>query len=340
MKAWAAQFLSIGICLLAAGAASAGEYVKRADVRAFIESMNLEYGVDTAVLERVFGEVRYRPDVVRLLGPMPSSAPSPARSYPRYREKFLTPDLITAGAQFWSQHAEELARAHEEFGVPPEVVLGILGVETRYGRNTGSFRAVDALASIAFDGIRRQDFFRDELKELFLLARDKGIDPLEIRGSYAGAVGLPQFMPSSYRKYAVDYDGDGDIDLRGSAPDAIGSIANYIKSFGWVRGEAPKAPVRLLPGSEPELVSGLERVHDLLDVQGRGVVFANSEPPSGPLSIFELPTPGGASKFYAGFTNFEVITRYNRSTFYAMAVLELGDAIRKAKDIALPIAAR
>jgi membrane-bound lytic murein transglycosylase B len=264
------------------------------------------------------------------MGPPPSSAPSPARSYSRYREKFLTPDLISAGSRFWSLHGEYLARAEAEFGIPAEVILGILGVETAYGRNTGSFRAIDALATIAFDGERRQDYFRDELKELLLLARDTGIDPLAIKGSYAGAVGLPQFMPSSYRKYAVDFDGNGAIDLVGSPADAIGSIASYMKAFGWVPGEAATSTVRLLPGSEPELVSGLERVHDQLEVQGKGVVFSGRDPPSGLISIFELPTPGKPSKFAAGFTNFEVVTRYNRSTFYASAVLELADAIRKA----------
>jgi membrane-bound lytic murein transglycosylase B len=137
-------------------------------------------------------------------------------------------------------------------------------------------------------------------------------------------------MPSSYRRYAVDYDGDGRVDLLRSPADAIGSIASYMKAFGWVPGETPTAAVRLLPGSEPELVSGLERVHDVLEVQGKGVVFAGSDPPAGPCSIFELPTPGKVSRFMAGFTNFEVVTRYNRSTFYASAVLELADAIQKA----------
>ncbi|HEU5133833.1 MAG TPA: lytic murein transglycosylase, partial [Steroidobacteraceae bacterium] len=179
-------------------------------------------------------------------------------------------------------------------------------------------------------GERRQDYFRDELKELLLLARETGIDPLSIKGSYAGAVGLPQFMPSSYRRYAVDYDGDGAIDLSGSPADAIGSIASYMKAFGWVPGEVPTAPVRLAPGSEAELVSGLERVHDASEVQIKGVVFSGRDPPAGFVSIFELPTPGKPSKFVAGFNNFEVVTRYNRSTFYASAVLELADAIQKA----------
>jgi membrane-bound lytic murein transglycosylase B len=324
--------------LLAAGllawqpAAAGPDYLARADVRSFIEAMHEKHGIETSDLERILGAVRFQPVVVRLTTPMPSSAPSPARSYSNYRAKFLTPELISTGAQFWTEYAAYLHRAEEDSGVPPELILGIIGVETRFGQNTGSFRAVDALATIAFDGARRQDFFRAELEQLLLLAREKGTDPLLIKGSYAGAVGLPQFMPSSYRRYAVDYDGDDVIDLRASAADAIGSVANYIRAFGWIPGEPPKAPVRLLPGSEAELVSGLERIHDLLEVQGKGVVFSGREPPAGPISIFELPTPGMPSKFYAGFNNFEVVTRYNRSTFYASAVLELAEAIRKAHD--------
>jgi membrane-bound lytic murein transglycosylase B len=316
--------------LLAAQPVASSDYVSRPDVRLFIDLVSEEHGIATSDLERILGDVRYTPTAVRLIGPVPSSAPSPARSYSRYRTKFLTPDLISAGSRFWALHAKDLARAEAEYGVPAEVILGILGVETAYGRNTGSFRAIDALATIAFDGERRQNYFREELKELLLLARDTGIDPLAIKGSYAGAVGLPQFMPSSYRRYAVDYDGDGAIDLIGSPTDAIGSIASYMKAFGWVTGEEPVAPVRLLPGSAPDLVSGLARVHDLLDVQNKGVVFSGRDPPAGPISIFELPTPGKPSKFVAGFTNFEVVTRYNRSTFYASAVLELAEAIQKA----------
>jgi len=326
-KIWSSFLLAA--CLLAAQPVLSSDYLSRADVREFIESMIEDHGIDSSELERILGAVRYTPVAVRLIGPVPSSAPSPARSYSRYRAKFLTPEMISDGSRFWSLHAKDLARAKAEYGIPPEVILGILGVETSYGTNTGSFRAIDALATIAFDGVRRQDYFREELKELLLLARDTGIDPLVIKGSYAGAVGLPQFMPSSYRKYAVDYDDDGVIDLLRSPSDAIGSIASYMKAFGWVPNEVPTATVRLLPGSEVDLVSGLDRVHDLMEVQGKGVVFSGREPPAGPISIFELPTPGQPSKFVAGFNNFEVVTRYNRSTFYASAVLELADAIKK-----------
>jgi membrane-bound lytic murein transglycosylase B len=336
VKPLASTILSsiLAACLLTAPPARAdSNYLSRADVRSFIDAMSSEHGIDRSDVERVLGDARHLPVVLRLVNPVPSSAPSPARSYTRYRAKFLTPELISAGSRFWSLHEETLRRAEAEFGVPAEVIVGVLGVETVFGGNTGSFRTIDALTTIAFDGERRQEYFRDELKELLLLARESGRDPLAIKGSYAGAMGLPQFMPSSYRRYAVDYDGDGAIDLLGSAVDAIGSIASYMKAFGWTPGETPTAPVRLALGSESELVSGLERVHDVSDVQGKGVVFAGRDPPAGMCSIFELPTPGERSKFVAGFTNFEVVTRYNRSTFYASAVLELGDAIQKARDL-------
>ena len=335
MKPLAAKLLTsfrLAACLFASQPVLADpDFLSRADVRSFMQSVSEGHGIERAEIERILGDVRYSPAAVRLVNPVPSSAPSPARSYSRYRAKFLTPEMISAGSSFWSQHAENLARAEAEFGVPSEVIVGILGVETAFGQNTGSFRAIDALASIAFDGERRQEYFRDELKELLLLARDSGMDPLVIRGSYAGAMGLPQFMPSSYRRYAVDYDDDGAIDLLGSPADAIGSIASYIKAFGWVTGETPIAPVRLASGSEADFVSGLERIHDVSDVQNAGVVFSGRDPPAGLCSIFELPTPGKPSRFVAGFTNFEVVTRYNRSTFYAAAVLELGEAIMKMR---------
>jgi membrane-bound lytic murein transglycosylase B len=334
VKSAATTFLSsmlAAACLLVAqpAAADAG-YLARPDVRSFIDTMSVEHGIERSYLERILGDVRATPSVLRLVDPEPSSAPSPARSYSRYRAKFLTPDLISTGSRFWSQNEDALGRAEAQFGVPAEVIVGILGVETAFGGNTGSFRVIDALTTIAFDGARRQEYFRDELKELLLLARESKLDPLAIKGSYAGAVGLPQFMPSSYRRYAVDYDGDGAIDLLGSASDAIGSVASYMKAFGWTTGETPTAPVRLALGSEPDLVSGLQRVHDVSEVQDKGVVFSGRDPPAGLCSIFELPTPGERSKFVAGFKNFEVVTRYNRSTFYASAVLELGAAIRKA----------
>lgn len=318
--------------LLSTPVNASAAYLSRADVRAFIESMQLEHGLESAELERILGDVRYQPTVARLIGPeRPKTAPPPVRSYPKYRAKFLTKSRIAAGVQFWDLHEADLRRAQAEFGVSPEVILGILGVETAFGQNTGSFRVVDSLATIAFDGPRRQEYFRDELKELLLLSRELSIDPLTIKGSYAGAMGLPQFMPSSYRRHAVDFDGDGFIDLVGSSSDAIGSIASYLKAYGWIEGEAALVPIQLPAGSEAQLVTGLDRAHEIAALKKQGVHFSIKRLPEGACSVVELPTPGKPSKFVAGFGNFEAITRYNRSTFYATAVLDLAHAILDAR---------
>jgi membrane-bound lytic murein transglycosylase B len=234
---------------------------------------------------------------------------------------------------YWQANEDSLRRAEAQFGVPAEVILGILGVETAFGRNTGSFRVVDALATIAFDGPRRQDYFREELKELLLLSRERGMDPLAFKGSYAGAIGLPQFMPSSYRRHAVDFDGDGHVDLMGSPADAIASVASYLKAYGWTTGEPARARVKLPAGRESNLVSGLERVHTVAELKKNGVKFYGAGLPVSACSIIELPKPRAASKHLVGFGNFEAITRYNRSTFYASAVLDLADAIRSARKV-------
>jgi membrane-bound lytic murein transglycosylase B len=325
-------FVLVATCSPAFAAELNADYLSRAEVRAFVESMHVEHGLERAEIERVLGDVRYQPTVVRLIGPeRPKPTQPVVRSYPAYRAKFLTRTRIAAGVRYWEAYGKQLRRAEIEFGVPAEVILGILGVETAFGQNTGSFRVVDALATIAFDGPRRQDYFRDELKELLLLARDTGFDPLAIKGSYAGAMGLPQFMPSSYRRFAVDFDRDGIIDLARSPADAIGSVASYLSAHGWTEGEPAMVAVTLPPAKAPELVTGLERSHRSADLKELGVKFSRSQVPDDACSVFELPAPGKAPKYHAGFANFGAVTAYNRSTFYATAVLELADAIRKAR---------
>ena len=330
-RAHAFSVLAVLVGVLLCTQSANANYLAREEVRLFIETMQTEYGLDSAELERVLGEARHQPTVVRLIGPKRTEQAPVVRSYPAYRARFLTQARIAAGTRFWQTYESELRRAEAEYGVPAKVIVGILGVETIFGRNTGSFRVVDALATIAFDGPRRQDYFREELKELLLLASELGIDPLELEGSYAGAMGLPQFMPSSYRRHAVDFDGDGSIDLLGSPVDAIGSIASYLDAYGWVSGELATVPAQLPAGSAAEIVSGLERVHSVAALQEQGVKFAGSAMPDGECSVIELPAPGKSPKYLAGFANFETITRYNRSTFYATAVLELADAISKAR---------
>jgi membrane-bound lytic murein transglycosylase B len=307
------------------------DYLTRPEVRSFIGFMHAEHGLELAELERILGQARHQPSIVRLMRLKRPKSVQPVRSYPAYRAKFLTDQRISAGTQYWKIHEADLRRAETEFGVPAHVILGILGVETVFGRNTGSFRVVDALATIAFDGRRRQEYFREELKEFLLLTREIGVDPLAMKGSYAGAMGLPQFMPSSYRRHAVDFDDDGLIDLVGSPADAIGSIASYLKAYGWTAGEVATASVRLPADSAAKLVTGLRRVHNVAELREKGVKFSDSGLPEGTCSVIELPTPGKPSKYLAGFANFEAVTRYNRSTFYATAVLELADAILAAR---------
>jgi membrane-bound lytic murein transglycosylase B len=318
------------LCARVADASS--DYLSRPDVRSFMDIMQAEHGLELVELERVLGEAKYQPSVARLIGPDRSQSPQALPSYPAYRARFLKRSRIVAGVRYWQAHEAQLQRAELEFGVPAEVILGILGVETAYGQNTGSFRIVDALATIAFDGPRRQEYFRDELKEFLLLAREMAIDPLALKGSYAGAMGLPQFMPSSYRRYAVDFDGDGVVDLSGSAADAIGSIGNYLLAYGWASGQPPIVPVLLPAGKEAELVTGLQRIYTPQDLRAKGVEFSISELPTAMCSVVELPAPGKRSRYLAGFTNFAVLTQYNRSIFYAAAVLELADALRAARS--------
>jgi membrane-bound lytic murein transglycosylase B len=320
------------LVLTASPARANTPYLERPEVLTFMSDLQSQYGFDIAELERVLGDARYEPRVVQLIGPeRPSSAAPVVRSWPGYRARFLTRARINAGVQYWQLHEDDLRRAQAEFGVPAQVILGILGVETAFGRNTGSFRTVDALATIAFDGPRRQEYFREELKELLLLSREMKVDPLALRGSYAGAMGLPQFMPSSYRRHAVDFDGNGSIDLLRSPADAIASVASYLKAYGWTAGEAARARVRLPAGTAPDLISGLARVHTVEDLKKKGVKFSVRSLPKDACSVIELPAPRHASKYLVGFGNFEAVTRYNRSTFYATAVLDLADAISSAR---------
>lgn len=328
-----------GVVLLTIGtwagnASASSGYLSRPEVHAFIDGLHAEHGFERAEIERILGAARHQARVVRLIGAQQAasaSTPPPVRSYPKYRSKFLADTRIESGLRFWAAHEDVLQRAETDFGVPAEVILAILGVETAFGRNTGSFPVLDALATIAFDGLRRRDYFRGELTQFLLLTRELGADPLTIKGSYAGAMGLPQFMPSSYRRYAIDYDRDGSIDLATGVADAIGSIGRYLQAHGWTAGEIAAAAVRI-SSAATTLVSGLERSHTVEGLRNRGVRFSEQQLPEGLCSLIELPNPGAASTYWAGFGNFEAITRYNRSTFYAAAVLELAAALRAARS--------
>ena len=312
-----------------AGAANAAaRYAEREDVREFIDEMVDRHGFARSELRALFSRARFQPAIIKAITP-PTQAR--AKSWQAYRALFLTPQRIAAGAEFRLQHREALARATALYGVPEEIIVAIIGVETVYGRNMGSYRVIDALSTLAFDYRPRAEFFRTELEHFLLFARDAGIDTLALKGSYAGAIGIPQFMPGSYRRYAVDLDGDGKLDLSASFADAIGSVANFLKSHGWETGQPVAFPVQVDGERYRKLLdAGIKPIYrcgDLASFEVSGSVEAG---PDAPCALIDLPTPGEATQYLAGLNNFYVLTRYNRSSMYAAAVLELAQAVSAA----------
>jgi membrane-bound lytic murein transglycosylase B len=307
-------------------------YADRPEVRVFIEEMVADHGFNARALRRVFSKVRYQPSIINAMS-RPIVAPA---QWFEYAPRFLNPARIDAGVAFWRRNAATLKRAQGEFGVPPEVVVAIIGVETFYGRNTGSYRVADALATLAFDYPRRSEYFRGELKQFLLESREQHISPLVPKGSYAGAQGLPQFMPSSLRDYAVDFDGDGSIDLANDVDDAIGSVANYLARQGW----RPDEPAMKRAESDAGIVDlrmrtqdgGISEQRTLESWQGDGVrvssaAMATGSDPTGILMLEGESDP----EFWLVFNNWYVLTRYNRSRLYASAVWQLAEAIRQAR---------
>ena len=313
-------------------AVSAAErYAEREDVRRFIAEMVDKHGFVRKELRTLFSKARFQPEIIKAITPPIDPR---ARSWQGYRALFLTPQRIQAGVEFREQHREALARAAELYGVPEEIVVAIIGVETVYGRNTGSYRVIDALATLAFDYRPRAEFFRGELEHYLLYARDAGIDTLALKGSYAGAIGIPQFMPGSYRRWAVDLDGDGRQDLSGSFADAIGSVANFLKAHGWETGEPVAFAAQVQGGNHGKLVdAGIKPVYRCGDFPGFGVSTGGETRADASCALIELETPGAANEYLVGLTNFYVLTRYNRSSLYAAAVMELAQAIKATDQV-------
>ena len=329
-----AALVALGIAVAAYAAPQGGSaFAGRPEVRAFIQKMVKRYAFNKRDLQRLFAQAQREQAVLDAIRPSSSEAD---QSWAIYRRIFVNPKRISAGLDFWSQHSDALARAQRIYGVPQEYIVAIIGVETYYGRHTGRWRVVDALATLAFDYPPRAAFFRRELTNYLLYTRDAGIDALSVKGSYAGAIGIPQFMPGSYRKYAVDFDGDGTADLNGSAEDAIGSVANFLKQHGWETGEAVQYKARV-DGKDfgPFLRGGLRSRHPLAVLAKAGIVpeSADDPPAAGTrAALVELETPDAPSDFRLALHNFYVITRYNNSSFYASAVSDLAAALRAARD--------
>jgi membrane-bound lytic murein transglycosylase B len=313
-------------------------YATRDDAMRFADDVAARRDLDRDWVRATIGAARFLPNVPRLMLPAPRGT---AKNWRAYRGRFIDPVRIAAGVRFWRDNAATLARAEAEYGVPPEIVVGIVGVETIYGRNMGGFRVIDALATLSFDfpaghprAAEREAFFRGELESFLSTESRTAQDPLTPLGSYAGAMGMPQFMPSSIAKYAVDFDGDGRIDLVNNPADVIGSVANYFKAFGWRRGMPSTYPVAFDPA---RLRMDVLMAPDILPTFSADSFVAAGAVLEGPalshpglLALIELQNGADAPSYVAGTQNFYVITRYNWSSYYAMSVLDLGDEVKAA----------
>jgi membrane-bound lytic murein transglycosylase B len=310
--------------LFAATGPSAALDTSRADVRAFIDQMEKSHELDRAWVGQALAEAESQDRIIELMS-RPAERTKP---WHEYRDHFLTEERIAAGVDFWTAHRERLAQAEADTGVAARIIVGILGVETYYGRVTGRFRVLDALSTLAFDYPPRANYFRAELEQFLLLAHEENLSPLSARGSYAGAMGYPQFMPRSYRAYAVDGDGDGRRDLWSDWDDVIASVANYLGRHGWRPGEPVLAAASLpYPDDAQGLVAG-SIVTDATvgSLRSRGLAFETTLCDDAPALFVEVAGDGGPERL-AGFHNFSVITQYNRSVLYALAVDRLGLAV-------------
>jgi membrane-bound lytic murein transglycosylase B len=290
--------------------------------------MSAAHGFDARELRGILAQAEYKKSIVRLM----DRAAGKPKPWHQYRPNFVNPARIQGGVDFWDSHQAVLRQAEASYGVPAEYIVAIIGVETIYGVNTGSTQVLDALFTLAFHYPRRADFFRGELEEFLLLCREEGISPLTPQGSYAGAMGMGQFMPSSWRKYGVDGDRDGHRNLWANENDVIHSIANYLRAHGWQQAQAVALPAQIRVGSAAGLTGlGLEPVNSLARLRQLGLLFHGDLPGHTPGSVIELDTELGPA-YWLGLRNFYVITRYNRSPRYAMAVNHLAEAIRHERD--------
>ena len=315
------------------------------EINAFLDEIALRNGFPRQELAALLGEVRYIDAAVQLVKPAPRGKPKNWQSYSRVT---IEPIRINAGVRFWNEHGATLARAEAEFGVPAEIIVGIIGVETVYGRNTGRFRVLDVLTTLGFaypdtpNRAARMAFFQGELENALLLARKNNIDPFSLLGSFAGAIGMPQFMPGSVLAYGVDYDQDGAVDLRGSAVDAIGSVASFLVHHGWQRTQngVIAYPARVsADGDWAALIGqgGLAATLTPEQLKAAGVTLGTAGAALAPERLYgliDLPNGLEPTEYRVATDNFFSITQYNRSYFYAMSVVELGRAVRQSRDAA------
>ncbi len=313
----------------AAGIIQRGDYLQREDVEAFIDRMQREHGLPREKLESILAQATPQQRVLELI-----SRPAESKPWRDYRPIFVNEKRITAGVRFWEENEDLLRRAETSYGVPPEIVTAILGIETFYGTRMGHFPVLDSLTTLGFDYEPRGPFFRKELEQFILFALEEDMDPFSLQGSYAGAMGMGQFMPSSYRQYAVDFDHDGQRDLFNNNADAIGSIANYFARHKWRQGGRIATRARV-EGDKYRKLKANDRHprYTVKTLAKAGVKPARKLPPEEKVSFLALDGRKG-KEFWLGHHNFFVITQYNHSVKYALAVYELSEAIKARRNAA------
>ncbi len=299
-----------------------GDLAERDDVQQFIQEMVDEHGFERETLSKQFSRAKIANSILKAI-----SRPAEAKPWFKYRKIFLTTDRINQGVKFLEENFDTLKRAESEYGVPVEIIVAIIGVETRYGRHAGRYNVLDSLSTLAFEYPKRSKFFRSELKQFLLLAREQKLDPLEVKGSYAGAMGIPQFISSSYRNFAVDFDGDEKIDIWDNPVDAIGSVGNYFKKHGWQAGETVAVKAMVEGDAYLAVLSkGLEPHINTAKLAEFGISAEEMPGEHSDIKFLEYELEKGR-EFWLGYRNFYVITRYNHSSLYAMAVYQLASEI-------------
>ncbi|WP_455376482.1 lytic murein transglycosylase B [Kaarinaea lacus] len=308
--------------------ASNADVSTRKDVNEFIDRMVKEHNFNRDDLVKTFKKVKTNPKIIEAI-----TRPAEAKPWYQYRPIFLTSDRIRQGVKFWRKHAEHLQRAYEVYGVAPEMIVAIIGVETKYGKYKGKYPVMNALTTLAFDYPKRASFFEKELEEFLLLAREEKVDPMKLKGSYAGAMGKPQFIASSYRHYAVDFNGDGKRDILNSTVDAIGSVANYFAEHNWYKDEPVTELAKVSGDKYKEIVEkGIKPSITLDKVLDAGVSIDAKHSSALETALIELELKDG-KEYWVAFNNFYAITRYNHSELYAMAAYQLAQEIKRFRFV-------
>jgi len=325
---------------VALSVSAAADYSQHPLAAGFVDEMVQQHGFTAAEVSRVLSQAQKRQPILDAI----ARPAEKSKTWKEYRPIFIVPMRITNGVNFWNEHRAALTRAEKEYGVPAEIIVSIIGVETNYGKNTGSWYVIDALSTLAFDYPPRAPFFRAELVNYLILTREQKHNPLEFKGSYAGAMGYGQFMPSSYRNFAVDFSGDGFTDIWNNPTDAIGSVANYFNKHGWQTGKAVVVPAKLTKARDTLLTNESFNVVvqpsiNISEWKKAGLAPAAKVARNTPAIAIEFDGANGL-EYWLGLQNFYTITRYNRSPMYAMAVYDLSLEIKQAMLHANKTAAR